>query len=78
MDLVEKCAMTPVNVHEAKTHLSRLLIRVAQGEEILAKAGHPIAKLVSLRDSTHDRVPGMHAGQVWISEVSMRRCRRRS
>lgn len=36
-----------VNVHEAKTHLSKLLERVALGEEvIIAKAGTPVAKLV--------------------------------
>jgi prevent-host-death family protein len=36
-----------VNVHEAKTHLSKLLERVAVGEEvIIAKAGKPVAKLV--------------------------------
>jgi prevent-host-death family protein len=36
-----------VNIHEAKTHLSRLLERVALGEEvIIAKAGKPVAKLV--------------------------------
>ncbi len=38
-----------VNIHEAKTHLSRLLERVAMGEEvIIAKAGKPVAKLVPL------------------------------
>jgi prevent-host-death family protein len=38
---------TTVNVHEAKTHLSKLLDRVRAGEEIvLAKAGKPYAKLV--------------------------------
>lgn len=36
-----------VNIHDAKTHLSRLLERVASGETItIAKAGHPIADLV--------------------------------
>jgi prevent-host-death family protein len=36
-----------VNIHEAKTHLSRLLARVARGEEVvIAKAGKPIARLV--------------------------------
>jgi prevent-host-death family protein len=36
-----------VNVHEAKTHLSGLLARVARGEEIvIAKAGKPLARLV--------------------------------
>jgi len=39
-----------VNVHQAKTHLSRLLERVLLGEEvIIAKAGKPVAKLVAIR-----------------------------
>jgi prevent-host-death family protein len=38
--------MHSINIHEAKTHFSRLLEQVQQGEEIIiAKAGHPIAKL---------------------------------
>lgn len=38
-----------VNVHEAKTHLSKLLERVLLGEEvIIAKAGKPVAKLVPI------------------------------
>lgn len=38
--------MNTVNIHEAKTHLSRLLARAAQGETVLmVKAGEPIAKL---------------------------------
>lgn len=42
--------MKTVNVHEAKTHLSRLLRRVAAGEEILiAKAGRPVARLVPVK-----------------------------
>jgi prevent-host-death family protein len=40
-----------VNVHEAKTHLSKLLERVALGEEVvIAKAGKPVAKLVPLSE----------------------------
>ncbi len=40
-----------VNIHEAKTHLSKLLARVALGEEvIIAKAGKPVAKLVAIPD----------------------------
>ena len=39
---------TIVNIHEAKTHLSRLLDRVYGGEEIIiAKAGRPVARLVA-------------------------------
>jgi prevent-host-death family protein len=38
-----------VNIHEAKTQLSKLLARVALGEEvIIAKAGKPVAKLVAI------------------------------
>ena len=38
-----------VNIHEGKTHLSRLLERVASGEEVvIAKAGKPVAKLVAI------------------------------
>jgi prevent-host-death family protein len=41
--------VTEVNIHEAKTHLSRLLEKVQQGEVVLiAKAGKPIAKLVRI------------------------------
>ena len=41
--------MTEVGVHEAKTHLSRLLRRVAAGEEIvIAKGGRPVARLVPI------------------------------
>ena len=58
-----------VNIHEAKTHLSRLLARVATGEEvIISKAGRPIARLVPIRAKTGKRVPGQDAGDIWIAE----------
>lgn len=39
-----------VNIHEAKTHFSKLLERVALGEEVvIARAGKPVAKLVSIQ-----------------------------
>jgi prevent-host-death family protein len=49
-----------VNVHEAKTHLSKLLERVQAGEEItIAKAGKPYAKLVKVADTPpFKRTPG--------------------
>ena len=60
---------TTVNVHEAKTHLSRLLERVSQGEEIvIAKAGRPVARLVAVRGSGKRRVPGSARGQVKMAE----------
>lgn len=51
-----------VNVHSAKTNLSRLLNRVSRGEEIiLARAGKPCAKLVPL-DEAQERTPGLLKG----------------
>ena len=48
--LVYNVVMSPsINVHEAKTHFSKLLERVALGEEIIiARAGEPVAKLIPL------------------------------
>ena len=50
---------TTVNIHEAKTHLSRLLERVRNGEEVvIAKAGKPVARLVAIPGPVTRRVPG--------------------
>jgi prevent-host-death family protein len=58
-----------VNIHEAKTHLSRLLERVARGEEVvIARAGKPVARLVPYREVHAPRTPGSAKGQVWIAE----------
>jgi prevent-host-death family protein len=57
-----------VNVHEAKTHLSRLLQRVMEGEEIvIAKAGKPVARLSPYHAAPAQRTPGNDAGKVIIS-----------
>ena len=54
-----------INVHEAKTHLSRLLERVHAGEEIiLAKAGQPYAKLVPIQSQAPVRRPGRLQGTI--------------
>jgi len=56
---------TTVNVHEAKTHLSRLLERAHAGEEIiLAKAGKPYARLLPILDETPERRPGRLNGRI--------------
>jgi prevent-host-death family protein len=48
-----------VNIHEAKTHLSRLLERVQAGEEIvIAKAGKPVARLTAINERRKRREPG--------------------
>jgi prevent-host-death family protein len=57
-----------VNVHEAKTTLSKLLKRVMNGEEIIiARAGSPVARLTPLKRSATRRVPGSAAGKITIS-----------
>ena len=57
-----------INVYEAKTHLSKLLDRVANGEEIvLGKAGKPMARLVPYRERRQPRAPGRLAGKIWIA-----------
>lgn len=58
-----------VNVHEAKTHLSKLLELVQQGEEIMvAKAGRVIAKLVPAGQRPARRTPGSARGQIEIAD----------
>ncbi|HEY6352568.1 MAG TPA: type II toxin-antitoxin system Phd/YefM family antitoxin [Candidatus Angelobacter sp.] len=58
-----------VNIHEAKTHLSRLLLRVAAGEEItIAKAGVPIARLVPVEPKAEPRKLGFYGDKIWIAD----------
>jgi prevent-host-death family protein len=63
--------MQTVNIHAAKTHLSRLVDAAAAGEEILiARAGRPVARLVSLQDlsARPRRQLGQLAGQLRVPE----------
>ena len=61
--------MAEVNIHEAKTHLSRLLERAEQGEEIvICKAGKPVAKLVGLRGLRGARKLGTLAGKISVPD----------
>jgi prevent-host-death family protein len=57
-----------VNVHEAKTHLSRLLERVASGHEVtIAKAGKPVARLIPA-STPSERQLGVDAGRLTVPE----------
>lgn len=59
--------MKTVNIHEAKTHLSKLLDRARRGEEVIvAKAGKPIAKIVAYGSKPARRAPGHAKGKVKI------------
>ena len=61
--------MISVNIHEAKTHLSSLLARVAAGEEVtIAKSGKPVAKLTSIESSQKKRVGGFARGKIQIPD----------
>ena len=58
-----------VNIHEAKTHLSRLLERVALGDEItIMKANVPIARLVPVGPKAARRRLGWAAGEIEIPD----------
>ena len=60
--------LTVINIHDAKTHLSRLLERVSAGETIIiAKAGTPKALLAPL-PATTPRRPGRFAGHIHMAE----------
>ena len=63
--------MPTYNIHYAKTHLSRLLERVAKGEAfIIAKAGKPVARIVPLDapESSENRRFGFMAGQIRVPD----------
>ena len=59
--------MQTVNVHEAKTHLSRLLEAVERGEEVvIARAGHPVATLSAYKPPRRKIAPpGSMEGEIW-------------
>ena len=60
--------MKSVNIHYAKTHLSRLLEGVGQGESfIIAKAGKPVAKVVPIIDRLPQRI-GFMEGQFEVPD----------
>lgn len=61
--------MRTVNIHEAKTHLSRLIEEVSEGGEIvIARAGRPVAKLVAITPQRKKRTLGLLAGQLTIPD----------
>lgn len=60
--------MATVGVHEAKTHLSRLLRRVAAGEEVvIERRGEPVARLVPVRPD-EPRVFGSERGRLLVPD----------
>lgn len=61
--------MQVVNIHEAKTNLSKLIEKTLKGEEvIIAKAGKPVVKLSTYKEKLKPRKLGLWKGKVWMSE----------
>jgi prevent-host-death family protein len=62
--------MQVVNIHDAKSQLSRLLEQVQAGEDVvIAKAGTPIVRLVPyIREKSRIAPPGAMEGEIWIAD----------
>ena len=61
--------MNVTNIHQAKTHFSKLIERVQNGEEIvIGKAGKPVAKLVPYKKEEGRRPLGIWKGKVWMAD----------
>jgi prevent-host-death family protein len=61
--------MITLNIHEAKTHFSKIIKQACQGEEvIIAKAGVPIIRLVPIEKSKKERIPGTAKGKIMIAD----------
>jgi prevent-host-death family protein len=59
----------PINIHEAKTHLSRLVEQAAAGAEIvIAKAGKPMARLVPIETSAKPKHLGLLKGRITVPD----------
>jgi prevent-host-death family protein len=61
--------MTVINIHEAKTHLSRIVDEVAAGSEvIIAKAGKPMARLIPLAGVRRPKKLGLLKGKIKVPD----------
>jgi len=61
--------MNPINIHSAKTQLSKLIEAAERGEEIIiARAGEPVAKLVALQNQRPSRKAGSMKGLFEVPE----------
>jgi len=57
-----------VNMHQAKSSLSRLVERALAGEEIIiGRKGEPLVKLVPVTKERKRRIPGRYKGKIWIA-----------
>jgi prevent-host-death family protein len=58
-----------VTIHEAKTHLSKLVARVEAGEQFIVRRGKvPVAMLVRYEPPQRVRAPGAWKGRIWMAD----------
>ena len=61
--------MQVINIHQAKTNLSRLIEKTLAGEDvIIAKAGKPVAKLVAYKEKVKPRKLGLLKGKIFVPD----------
>ena len=61
--------MQIANIHEAKSHLSKLIDLAFQGEDVvICKAGKPLVRLIKYQKTSQPRIPGAWKGKVTISK----------
>jgi prevent-host-death family protein len=61
--------MQIANIHQAKAKLSELITRAMAGEDVqIARAGHPLVRLVPIEQDMHPRQGGQLLGKIWIAE----------
>ncbi len=61
--------MQTVNIHQAKTNLSKLIEKTLEGEEVvIAKAGKPVVKLTAYKEKLKPRKLGLWKGKIWVSD----------
>ncbi len=61
--------MQTVNIHDAKTHFSKLIEAVTQGEKVvIAKAGKPVVELIAITSAPNTRQPGSLKGKIKIAD----------
>lgn len=61
--------MQTINIHDAKTNLSKLIQKTLAGEDvIIAKAGKPVAKLVAYKEKLKPRKFGLWKGKVFVPD----------
>jgi prevent-host-death family protein len=67
--MITDAYMEIVNIHQAKTQLSKLIERVeAGGEGVIARYGKPVAKLSAVDTELPPRRPGALKGKIWIAD----------